>query len=112
MTITYYVGGGVESDRLPAWAATIDVNGTFPDMSTGWTFQVLESKAGQATTTKTTGFTGAANGLVTVEWADDELADLAELSLGTWNLALVATRTSDGAPFTATERLFLRSRVR
>ncbi len=107
MTIVYYAGGDQPPDRLPAWPATISTNGVLPDLSDGWSFTVLMSRPGEETVTKTSGITGAPGGLVTVQWADDEL----ELAPGTWRLALIATRIEDGAPFTVRERLYIRERA-
>ena len=98
MTIRMFRG-----DELPAWVATISLNGsTSTDLSTGYTFSVAV-KQGSATPvlTKTTNITGAAGSVVTVAWASQEL----DLAPGTYRLVLTVTRTSDSAEFTVEDRL-------
>lgn len=93
------------ADELPVWVASIDVNGTAPDFTAGWTFTCTLSRADEEDVVKTTGFTGSA-GQVTVEWAVDEL----DLTPGTWRAVLVAKRTSDNREFSVRERLYIRPR--
>ena len=94
--LSYY-----RSDELPHWQATIQINGTGPDFSSGWTFEV---KVG--TLTKTTNITGAASGVITVAWAASDL----DQTPNTYTAQLVATRTSDSAQCTVTELLEIKAR--
>ena len=85
-------------DELPHWVSTIRINdSTATDLSSGWTF-VVTLRQGTATPvlTKSTNITGAAGSVVTVAWADGDLA----VAPGTYRARLVATRTSDSAEFT------------
>ena len=98
MSLTYHVG-----DERPAWIETVTVNGTADNMATGYTFSVKVATALDATAvlTKTTGITGAANGVITIAWTAGEL----DLDPGTYVAVLTATRTSDGAAWTYVESL-------
>lgn len=95
--LTYHVG-----DELPQWVATVTVNGSAPDLSTGYTFSVVVKQGdGSAVLTKTTNITGATAGVVTVAWADGDLA----IAAGTYRVLLTATRTSDSAEWTVEDTL-------
>ena len=100
--LTYYVG-----DERPSWQATVTVNGVADDMSTGYTFvvKVAASLDGTAVLTKSTNITGATGGVVTVAWADGDLAQTA----GEYVATLTATRVSDSAEWTVSERISIRS---
>lgn len=98
MALTYHRG-----DELPAWVATIELNGsTATDLSSGYTFS-LEVKQGSsaAVLTKTTNITGAAGSIVTVAWASNDL----DIAAGTYRAVLTVTRTSDSSEFTIEDRL-------
>lgn len=98
MSLSYFAG-----DERPDWQATVTVNGTTDNMSSGYTFEVKVATALDATAvlTKTTGITGAANGVVTVSWADGDLA----ITPGTYVVTLTASRTSDSREWTISETL-------
>lgn len=97
MALTYHRG-----DELPQWVATVTVNGTAPDLSTGYTFAVTVRQGdGTAVLTKTTNITGASAGVVTVAWASDDL----DITPGTYRVLLTATRTSDSAEWTVEDQL-------
>lgn len=84
-------------DEDPPWVATITVNGTAYDYSSGYTFTVLLlDKAGTTVLTKTTGITGAASGVVTVAWAVDDF----DLAPGAYTVLLTIRRTSDSKEHT------------
>lgn len=103
MTLSYF-----RSDELPQWQATIEHNGTSPDFSSGWTFQVkvAEQATGTVVLTKTTNITGATGGVVTVAWASGEL----DVEPGRYRAQLKATRTSDGGEATVSELLTVKAR--
>lgn len=97
MALTYHRG-----DELPQWVATVTINGTAPDLSSGYTFSVTVRQGdGTAVLTKTTNITGAASGVVTVAWADGDL----DIAPGTYRVLLTATRTSDSAEWTVEDQL-------
>ena len=89
------------SDELPAWVATISVNGSTYDYSTGWTFTVTLSDGSTTALTKTTNITGAASGVVTVAWAENDL----DIAPGRYKVLLTATRTADSLEWTISDTL-------
>lgn len=98
------------ADERPAWVHTESVNGVADDYSSGFTFEVKLAAAVAPTTavlTKTTGITGAADGVVTVRWAPNEL----DLEPGRYIAQLKITRTSDSHELTIQERLTIRPRM-
>ena len=100
MALTYFRG-----DELPAWVATVSLNGsTATDLSSGYTFS-LQVKQGSATAalTKTSNIAGGAGSVVTVAWASQEL----DLPPGTYRAVLTVTRSSDSAEFTFEDRLII-----
>lgn len=101
MGLSYFQG-----DELAPWVGTVTVNGTLPDLSTGWTFTVTLAQWGQTTITKTTGITGAAAGVFTVAWATGDL----DIAPGNWKAQLTA-RSVDGKEFTVEESVKIRTRV-
>lgn len=103
MSLSYFAG-----DELPAWVATISHNGTPPDFSTGWTFQVIVTArdASVPALTKTTNIAGAAAGVVTVTWAANDLA----LTPGTYLVQLKATRAADSLESTIEDVLTVKRR--
>lgn len=98
----YYFAG----DDRPAWRATVMVNGTFDDLSTGFTFTVKIVKDGTVLLTKVNGISGAAGGVVTVAWTPNEL----DLVPGTYVAQLNVTRTADVTDWTVVELLIIRPR--
>ena len=64
------------TDEHAQWPATIVYNGSKLDYSTGYTFTcaVVNQSTGATMLSKTTGVTGAANGLITVAFTGAELA--------------------------------------
>lgn len=95
MALRYYVG----SD-LPDTQITLkNGDGTYPDFSSGYTFQVKVAPAGStsASFTKTTSISGAAGSTtvanVSVSWATS--GELNTLTAGYYTLQLQVTRTSD-----------------
>lgn len=97
-----------KADELPSWVGTVTVNGTAPDLSSGYTFRVTVSTDldATATVTKTTGITGASGGVFTVAWATDEL----DIATGNYVACCTATRTSDSAQWTVSEPLVIMAR--
>lgn len=103
MTLQYSAG-----DERPYWQATVTVNGTTDDMSTGYTFNVnVYSDVTDPVLTKTTNITGAAAGVVTVTWTADEL----DIAAGNYTAELTAKRTSDDAEWTIREPLRIIARA-
>lgn len=96
-----------QGDELGVWQGTITINGTTPDLSTGWTFTVTMSKAGETTLTKTTGITGATGGRFTVNWAQGELNRTA----GAWRVQITLRRTADGFEHTEQDTLNIKPRT-
>lgn len=98
-----------KADELPAWVATVSINGTLPDFSTGWTFTVKLATTATATPTltKSTGITGAASGVITVAWGTNELSITEQDYLA----HLTGTRASDSAQFTVSERITISPRL-
>lgn len=98
-----------KADELPAWQATVSINGALPDFSSGWTFSVRLGTTATATPTltKTTGISGAASGVITVAWAANEL----NIAVGDYVAHLTATRTSDSAEATITEKITISPRL-
>jgi len=95
-------------DERPAWVATVTVNGTADNMTSGYTFQVLLYTDPTATPvlTKTSNITGAAAGAVTVAWNATDL----DIPPGLYTAQLKATRTSDSAEWTVTEPVLIKAR--
>lgn len=94
-------------DERPAWVPTVIVNGVADDMTSGYTFQVkLVAEDGTVTVTKTSGITGGPGGTVTVAWSGNEL----DIAPGIYTTQLKATRTSDSAEWTITDRLPIKAR--
>lgn len=85
-----------KNDEDPAWIATVTVNGTALDYSTGYTFTVYLRKDGTNVLTKTTGITGAAAGVITTTWAVGDF----NIAVGTYAVLLVIQRTSDSREHT------------
>lgn len=104
MSLSYYAG-----DERPYWEATISVNGTADNMTTGYTFSVKIAANATATPvlSKTTGITGGAAGLVTVAWAVGDL----NLTPGVYVVQLTATRTSDSAEWTVQDSIVIKARL-
>ncbi len=103
MTLSYFSG-----DERPAWVATVTINGTADDMSSGYTFEVkVLDSSDSVVLTKTTNITGAASGVVTVAWVPNELA----LAAGDYTAQLKAIRTADSAEWTITEMLRVAARA-
>lgn len=101
MALSYYAG-----DELPAWEGTVTLNGTPPDISTGWTFTVSLTAPGKTTVTKTSGITGTADGVFTVQWAAGEL----DIDPGPWAVQLTAFRTADSRQFTVKDSIQISER--
>jgi hypothetical protein len=104
MTLTYHRG-----DERPAWQATVTVNGQADDLSSGYTFavKIATRRNAEPVTTKTTGITGAAAGIVTVAWSGNAL----NITPGRYIAQLKATRTSDSAEWTIEEEIEIRARL-
>lgn len=102
MSLNYHQG-----DELPAFEATITLNGQTVDFTTGWTFTVKLTAPGQTTVTKTSGITGASTGTITVAWAAGEL----NITPGRWRLQLTATRTADQRQFTIQDEVVIKPRT-
>lgn len=107
MTLEYFA-----RDERPYWRATVEVEGAFDDLSTGYTFEVNVaahpiSAASVPDLIKTTGITGAAAGVVTVAWLTNEL----DLDPGTYSVQLTAVRTSDGRDWTVEDRMTIKPRL-
>jgi hypothetical protein len=64
------------NDEHAQWVATVTLNGTATDYSSGYTFTCVVANKTTGTTllTKTTGITGAASGAITVAFTGAELA--------------------------------------
>lgn len=63
------------NDEHAQWVATVTLNGTATDYSSGYTFTcVVANTAGTTLVTKTTGITGATGGVITVAFTGAELA--------------------------------------
>jgi hypothetical protein len=63
------------NDEQPLWVATVSVNGTLPDYSTGHSFTcVVTTTAGVTLLTKTTNITGSVGGVITVTFTSGELS--------------------------------------
>lgn len=104
MSLKYYAG-----DERPYWQATVEVEGAFDDLSSGYTFEVNVATSVTATPvlTKTSGITGGPNGLVTVAWAVGELA----LAARDYVVQLTATRTADNKDWTIQDTLKIKPRL-
>lgn len=107
MTIEYYA-----RDERPYWRATVEVEGAFEDMTTGYTFEVNigpypVTVDSLPVFTKTAGITGGPGGLVTVAWIDGDL----DLDPGTYSVQLTAVRTSDGKDWTVQDKIKIRPRL-
>lgn len=107
MTLDYYA-----RDERPYWRATVEVEGQFEDLSTGYTFEVNIGPSPVTATstpvlTKTVGITGGPDGLVTVAWVDGDL----DLDPGTYSVQLTAVRTSDGKDWTVQDKIKIRPRL-
>jgi hypothetical protein len=102
MSLNYFAG-----DELPAFEATITLNGATVDFSSGWTFTVKLTSPGETTVTKTTGITGASTGTITVAWATGEL----NIKPARWRLQLTATRTADQRQFTIQDEVVIKPRT-
>jgi len=101
--LSYY-----QNDERPAWQATVTVNGQADNMASGYNFEVkvyIDPTA--PLLTKTTNIAGAAGGVVTVTWATGEL----NLAPGIYTAQLKATRVSDSADWTITEKLLIKPRA-
>lgn len=92
----------ISGSDLPDTQITIrNGDGTYPDFSSGYTFQVKVAPAGSTTAsfTKTTGITGGAGSAtacnVTVAWATS--GELNSLTSGFYTLQVQVTRTADSA---------------
>lgn len=98
-----------QADERPAWVATVTINGTGDNMSSGYTFsvKVAASPTATAALTKTTNITGAAGGVVTVAWAPNEL----DIEPGLYIVQLKASRTSDSAEWTVEDTLEIKPRL-
>ncbi len=103
MTLQY-----AQADELPAWEATVTVNGAALDFSTGWTFavRIADPATDTLALTKTTGITGATGGVVTVAWATTDL----DIDPQIYRAQLTGTRIIDSAQFTVDERVRIRPR--
>ena len=103
--IEYFAG-----DERPAWQATVTIDGITEDLSTGHTFEVNLAKTRTSTPalTKTTGITGSAEGVVTVTWANGDLA----IDPGTYHAAqITVTRTSDSREWTIEDTIHIKPRL-
>ena len=105
------------SDEHAQWVATVTLNGTLTDYSTGYTFTCVVANAttGATLMTKTTGITGAASGVVTVAFTGAELATATvTATYGApveYLLYLIPRKTSDSSDGpTIEERLQMRYR--
>lgn len=103
--LTYF-----RADERPSWEATVTVNGTAENMTSGFTF-VCKLATVQAPTTavltKTSGITGGASGLVSVTWSGTDL----DLTPGDYIAQLKASRTSDSAEWTVAESVRILARL-
>lgn len=104
MALEYFAG-----DERPYWQPTIEVEGVTEDYSSGFTFEVniAASTSSAPVVTKTSGITGAADGLIVVAWAVGELA----ITPGRYVIQLTATRTSDSRDFTIQDTIKIKSRL-
>lgn len=100
--IEYFAG-----DERPSWEATITVAGVAEDLSSGHTFEVVIATRPAGIFTKTTGITGGADGVVTVDWEPDDLA----LTPGDYLAQLTVTRTSDSKEWTVEETIRVKRRL-
>lgn len=101
MSLNYFVG-----DELPAFEASITLNGQTVDFTSGWAFTVKLTQ-GATTVTKTSGITGSSSGTITVAWATGEL----NIAQGRWRLQLTATRTADQRQFTIQDEVVIKPRT-
>lgn len=103
MSLQYY-----RSDELPAWLATVLVNGVNPDFSSGYTFTVVvKNEAGETVLTKPNGeIVGAAGGVITVNWISGDL----DLPPGKYSAHLIYTRTSGTLQKTIAETIEILAR--
>ncbi len=91
--LTYY-----RADERPYWQPTVTVSdSTANDLSSGHTFTVLIKKGSQTPlVTKTTGITGAVDGVVTVAWSTSDL----DITPDRYRCLLTVRRTSDTRDWT------------
>jgi hypothetical protein len=104
MSISYH-----QRDELPPWEPNIELNGERYDFSVGWTFRVVISPqaGGAPELDKDAGIAGFADGVIQVNWLPDEL----DLDPATYDVDLIATRTSDNKEFTISDDLIIRARA-
>lgn len=102
MALHYFRG-----DELGSWEGTVTINGTAPDLTSGWTFTATLSKAGETTLTKTSGITGSTGGAFTVVWAAGEL----NRAQGDWRAQMTGRRVSDHAEFTVQDTVSISPRT-
>lgn len=97
-----------EGNARPAWQPVIKVDGTYDDMSSGYTFEVRISPSLSTTAvkTKTTGITGAPGGNVIVNWASTDFP-----SAGQYIALLTATRSLDSKAWTIERELIIKPRM-
>lgn len=96
-------------DERPAWQATITTNGSGENYSSGFTFRVTLALVSTPTTvalTKTSNITGTSGGVVSVNWAPNEL----DLAPGLYEAQLRITRSSDSTEQTITDQLLILAR--
>jgi hypothetical protein len=99
MALVYHQG-----DERPAWVATVSTNGAVDDMTSGYTFSVrVQQGSDTPVLTKSTNITGAADGVVTVAWAEDDL----DIPPGAYKVLLTATRTSDSLEWTVQDTIII-----
>jgi hypothetical protein len=104
MTLEYH-----QNDERPYWRATVEVDGAYDDMSSGYTFEVnvAATDTSVPVVTKTTGITGAAEGVVTVAWAPGDL----DIDAGRYVIQLTATRTADTKDWTIQDKIRIKPRL-
>lgn len=106
------------NDEHAQWAATLIYNGSKLDYSTGYTFTcaVVNATTGATLLSKTTGITGATNGLITVAFTGAELATATVTATfantpQTYLLYLTPRKTSDSSDGpTVEEKIVMRWR--
>lgn len=102
------MGRGLDSiyagDELNPWIVTREVSGSNPDYSSGYTFAVTATSVGSSTYSfsKTTGITGATDGVITVTWTS---SDLGSLAAGTYELILTITHVGSSKQDSLSDRI-------
>lgn len=101
MRLKYFRG-----DELPAWEASITLNGGVEDFTVGWGFSVTLTDSGGTEATVNPDFAPAL-GSVQVRWAVGDL----DIDPGTWTAELTGTRDDDDRQFTISDTVLIRPRA-